>query len=250
MSTVTLDKTLMNYNRTTCNDVRTGAKTLRPRLCSNGTVTSKVLSGSISADYGLRAGKPSHVLENITMTFEGITEWLRKGYRVNIESFGTFSLSARGPVDPDTGKPTAETKIRVIFTPQEYMTFDTDSFELSDNAGSEGNPWISSVRATQLKAESGRIVRDVDTRLSGSNLYFDAAQGDKLTISYVDEGEAQSISITPDEVDSSSVRFKFPVALKEVPAGTALTVTLETHMGEGADAAIRRCSRKAVLVES
>lgn len=250
MSTVTTGKTQMNYNRVPCNNILTGVKTLRPRLCSNGTVTEQTLAETLSADYGLRAGKPSHVMENITMTFEGIAEWLLKGYKVSIGNFGTFSLSARGPVDSDSGKPIDETRIRVNFVPGEKMTFNTSSFELSDNAGSAESPWISFIRACRMKAVTGRIVRDVDTRLSGSNLYFDAAQADKLTVSYVDEGETQSISITPDEIDSSSIRFKFPVALKEVPAGTVLTVTLETHMGEGADAAIRRCSRKAVLVEA
>lgn len=250
MSTVTLDKTLMNYSRTQFRNILTGAKALRPRLCSNGTVEERTLAETLSADYGLRAGKPSHVMENITMTFEAITEWLLKGYKVNIGNFGTFSLSARGPFDSDSGKPTDDTRIRVNFVPGTKMTFSTSSFDLQDSAGPATSPWISFVRACQMKAVSGRIVRDVDTRLSGSNLYFDAAQADKLTISYAEEGGSQSVSITPDEVESSSIRFKFPVALKEVPAGTALTVTLETHMGEGADAAIRKCSRKTVLVEA
>lgn len=245
MGNLIIEKIKMAFGIRPYVDITTGEKRNYAYLMNNGSTHLDELSESLSSDYGQRAGKPSHVRENVVMVFEKIREELELGKEVVIDGFGRFRLTLRGPVSPESGRPTENSRICVSFRPLAKMEFKIGDFDLSCKDGTLLPPRITNVTSCTDAAQSGKVVRDSAIRIYGSRFMKDV----RLTFSYEEEGEAMSLSVTPGEIEPSCMKVPFPVALKEVAAGTELTFTASSRMGV-TDGPLLSCSRKAVLVEA
>ena len=81
----------------------------------------------------------------------------------------------------------------------------------------------------------------------GENLAFDAAAGDAVEVSWTDEdGETQSVALSPKVSDLRHMEFGWPSALAEVEPGTTLTLTFRTRGGI-ADAEVQENRREVKL---
>ena len=247
MSTATIEKVLLYYGIRNTGSLTTGEKTKRAYLEQKEIVNLMRLGKIMSGDHGRMAGREDHVRSSAVAICESIHDELAKGNTVLIDDYLRFTPTLRKKVDPETGRPTEESELGVAVQVLRKMKLDIKEFQLVDRDKDSVEPKFTEAYTVQLGAVRDQIVRGKEFRLCGRNLYFDAAMGDTVTLSYVDEGEAQSFTITPTECDPSGLRFAFPAALAEVPDGTELEATLRTRMGVK-DGVFSTTSRKIILV--
>lgn len=249
MSTST-ERVQVSYGIRKITNVVTGETGRRAFPISNGMVTLDRFCKILSEDYGLMAGRESHVKGTVVSIMEAIVEEMKKGNSVTIDNYLRFIPSFRGPVDPATGKPTDQTELCVAVQSLKKMKLDQKNFDFVIKDKSIVFPKMTEVYACILGAERNKIVRGKDFQIGGKALYFDAAMGDTVSISYKsEEEEVQSIAITPTECTPINMRFAFPAALAEVDAETELEITLRTRSGV-ADGAFYIASTKAILIEA
>lgn len=249
MSTST-EKVQLTYGVRTVGNIITGETTRRAFPIANGSIGLDRFCKILSTDYGLMAGRESHIRGTITSILNAVLEEMKKGQTVTFDNYLRFRPSFRGPVDAETGKPSAETELCVTVQTLKRMKLEIGSFDLINRDKSAALPKITEIYACLLGAERDKIVRSKDFQLSGRNLYFDAAMGDTVTLSFkAEDDEMQSISATPTECNPASMRFTFPAALAEVEDGTPIEITLRTRMGV-ADGVLSSTSRTAILVKA
>ena len=151
-----------------------------------------------------------------------------------------------GGIDPVTGKPTGGTTYRVRATPLREMQAPVSEFELTNVATGAPEPTLTTLTSCDPKAVKDVLTRGKDIRIVGRNLRFNAARGDRLTLTYTEEGEERTVDLTPSEVDIVSFRVPWPQGLAEIAAGTAVLVSLSTR-ADDAKGAVSVASRKAVI---
>lgn len=246
MSTATIDKTVLYYDIRESGALITGEKTKRAFLEQKEIVNLTRLGKIMSGDHGRMAGHEDHVRSSAVAICESIHDELAKGNTVLIDDYLRFIPTLRKKVDPETGRPTNESEIGVAVQVLRKMKPDIREFQLVNRDKAGPVPRITELYALKLGAVRDRLVRGQAFRLCGRNLYFDAAMGDTVTLSYTNEGETQSFAVTPTECDPSGMNFAFPTALAEVPAETPVEITLRTSMGVK-DGAFSTTSRKVAL---
>ena len=239
-------KTKLFYRMQDFYSIETNGKYKRAVPATTGTVYLEDVCEYTAADGTYGAIRPSLIRNIVLGLMANVRKLICEGKTVVIDDYfrgrGYFS----GAMDPVTGKPTKDTVFRVRMTPLKKMLVPVSEFELECLDTEVPNPVITSITSTGLRVTKDVLVRGKDGCIAGRNLYFDAAQGDTLTVSYVEEGETQSVAITPSDLDSVCFRFKWPAALAEVPDGTELTFRLSTRCGVAGGALIT-AERKVVL---
>lgn len=212
-----------------------------------GVADVTALSQMIAEDGGYLRGKQTYIKSCIYAVLAGIDKAIRDGKTVVLDGYfklrGTFVN-----LDPETGKPTRETVYKVRALPLDRMQFKASTaFNLSYVGSTTPSPDITDIRVCgAMDSKKDVLVQGKDIRLSGRNLYFNAAQGDTLTLSFAEEGEERSISVTPTEVEPTCMKIPFPATLAEVEAGTIINFTLSTRRGVE-NGSFKTDSRKATL---
>lgn len=225
-----------------------GEKTRRAFLDAKTTVNLERLAQTMSGDHGRMAGRATHVESTVISIFESIHDELLKGNSVTVDDFLKFTPTLRGKVDPETGRPTAESTLGVAVHILRRMRLDIEDFELVNSEKVVGEPRFTGVLIAKSSTRD-KIVRGSEFRVGGRYLHFDAEMGDTVVLSYVEDGETQSVSLTPSVWDSESMTFAWPAALAEVEADTEVEITLRTRAGV-ADGAFYSTSRKATIIEA
>lgn len=77
----------------------------------------------------------------------------------------------------------------------------------------------------------GAIRKGREIRVAGKNLQFDAALGDTVEVVYSENGEENSLVLTPRSSDELCLSFDWPEALTNVASGTVLTFVFKTRGG-------------------
>ena len=225
-----------------------GEKCKRAYLEPNGRVNLARFAQTMSGDHGRMAGRASHVKSTVISICEGIHDELMKGNAVTIDDYLRLTPTLRGKVDPETGRPTSESVLGVAVQVLRRMKLDIAEFDLVNGDRTASEPRFTELYTIGLSAVRDQIVRGAAFHIGGRNLYFDVATGDTIVLSYTEEGETQSIALTPTACNPGLLMFAWPAALAEVAAGTEVTVTLRTRMGVK-DGAFYTASRTATLVE-
>ena len=131
-------------------------------------------------------------------------------------------------------------------TPLREMQAPVSEFELTNVATGAPEPTLTTLTSCDPEAVKDVLTRGKDIRIVGRNLRFNADRGDRLTLTYAEEGEERTVELTPSEVDIVSLRVPWPQGLAEIAAGTAVLVSLATR-AEDAKGAVSVASRKAVI---
>ena len=226
-----------------------GEKVKRAYLEPNGRVNLARFSQTMSGDHGRMAGRASHVTSTVISICEGIHDELLKGNAVTIDDYLRLTPTLRGKVDPETGRPTSESVLGVAVQVLRKMKLDIADFDLVNGDKTVSEPRFTDLYTIGLSAVRDRIVRGEPFHIGGRNLYFDAAMGDTIVLTFSEDGETQSISLTPTACNPGLLMFAWPAALAEVEAGTEVTITLRTRMGVK-DGAFYTASRTGTLVDA
>lgn len=250
MSTLSAEiRPSITYDIRKMRDPRTGDPTKRPFVLSNETINLANLSNIMSGDHGLMSGKSTHVTNTVISTLESVMEQLRKGNAVVLDNYLKFTPTLRGKVDPETGKPTSETQLCVTVRALDKMKLSLSDFNLVGTAPDVPQPKITCISAWAKKYTKDVIVRNKDIMITERNLDFDADMGDTVTLAFKTEEEPTTLTLTPTDCTSGTLRFAFPSALGESPAGTEIEMTLRTRSGVE-NGAFNVTSRKAVLADA
>lgn len=221
----------LNYQMRSFNNITTNQVEQHADPVATGVMNLDALCNMIAEDGGYLRGKASYVRSTAIALLEGIQKAMCEGKTVILDDY----LRLRGSftnLDPETRRPGKDTIYRVRATPLKNFQFRVENlFKLTCVESSVPAPAIVNVTICTLGGTKDVFLKGKDIRISGRNLYFDAKMGDTLTVSYEEEGETQSISLTPSEVDETCMRIPFPAALAEVPTGTVCTFTLTTRRG-------------------
>lgn len=247
MSSGSDGKVDLGYTRKSYVNLVTKTPFERADPVSTGVADIDALSQMIAEDGGYLRGKQTYIKSCIYAVLAGIDKAIRDGKTVVLDGYFKFNGTFVN-LDPETGKPTRETIYKVRALTLDKMQFKASTaFNLSYVGSTTPSPAITDIRVCgALDSKKDTIVQGKDIRLSGRNLYFNAAQGDTLTLSFTDEGEEQSITVTPTEIETTCMKIPFPAALAEVEAGTVVNFTLATRRGVE-NGPFKSGSRKATL---
>lgn len=250
MSTLSAEiRPSITYDTRKMMDIMTGEPVKRAFIHVNGTVNLANLSNIMSGDHGLMSGKSTHVTNTVISTLESVMEQLRNGNAVVLDNYLKFTPTLRGKVDPETGKPTSETRLCVTVRALDKMKLSLSDFNLIGMDPDVPQPKITCISAWAKKYTKDVIVRNKDIMITGRNLDFDAAMGDTVTLAFKTEEEPTTLTLTPTDCTSGTLRFAFPSALGESPAGTEIEMTLRTRSGVE-NGAFNVTSRRAVLADA
>ena len=238
----------LNYQMRSFNNITTNQVEQHAEPVATGVMNLDALCNMIAEDGGYLRGKASYVRSTAIALLEAIQKALCEGKTVILDDYLRLKGSFAN-LDPETRRPVKDTLYRIRVSPLKNFQFRVEKlFRLTCVEGSVPAPAIVNVTICTLGGTKDVIHKGKDIRISGRNLYFDAAMGDTLTVSYEEEGENQSIALTPTEVDETCMRIAFPAALSEVPAGTVLTFTLTTRRGVE-NGVVFSAPRKATLAD-
>lgn len=79
--------------------------------------------------------------------------------------------------------------------------------------------------------KSGEIKKSLAIIATGRNLAFNAELGDTVTLSWTQDGEAKTATLTPIESDYSHMKFDWPSELTDVPDRTEIMFAVAIHGG-------------------
>ncbi len=222
---------ILKYYIGSIGDAVTGEKTKRAFPIVNKTVTMDAFCNQLAGDDGLLMGCESQIKGFLASILVKIHEELKKGNAVSFGNYLRFTPTIRGKVDPDTGKPTSESKIGVAIQPLKNMQLKMDDFTLVDTSGESLTPKISFLRPLATDAQVDQIVKGTGFTLVGKNLYYNAGMGDTITLSYINDGETVTLNLVPTFSSPEMMNFSFPEGLASVAADTEVELTLRTRSG-------------------
>lgn len=243
----TVAKSPLSYTLRTFTNMETNQPYRRAVPIATGVETLNSLCAAVVEDGTYGAAKLTLLRNHVMAILEKARSAIKSGKTVILDDYLRLKGTFVNDIDPVTGKPGKDTVYRVRATSLRKLQFPVSDFELT-NVESDGSlPAITSVLNIGLTAKKDVLIRGKDIILAGRNLYFDAAQGDTLMVSFLEDGERQSISLSPSEIAPAMIRVPWPAALAEVESGTEVSFTLSTRRGKE-NGVFTPISRKATLV--
>ncbi len=236
----------LSYTPRIFTNLETGEPYRRASLVPSGTEDTRSICAAVARDGTYGAAKTELIKNYVTAFLQEVRNALWQGKTVTIDGYFRLRGSFVGGIDPVTGKPTGGTMYRVRATPLKEMQAPVSEFELTNVATGAPEPTLTTLTSCDPEAVKDVLTRGKDIRIVGRNLRFNANRGDRLTLTYAEEGEERAVEFTPSEVDIVSFRVPWPQGLAEIAAGTAVLVSLATR-AEDAKGAVSVASRKAVI---
>lgn len=236
----------LSYTPRIFTNLETGEPYRRACLVPSGTEDTRSICAAVARDGTYGAIKTELLVNYVTAFLQKARTALWQGKTVTIDGYFRLRGSFVGGIDPVTGKPTGGTTYRVRATPLREMQAPVSEFELTNVATGAPEPTLTTLTSCDPEAVKDVLTRGKDIRIVGRNLRFNAARGDRLTLTCTEEGEERTVELTPSEVDIVSLRVPWPQGLSEIAAGTAVLVSLSTR-AEDAKGAVSVASRKAVV---
>lgn len=242
-----MTKTVLKYQIGVIGNAQTGEKSKRAFPIINKTVSMDQFCNQLATDDGLLIGCETQIKGFLTSVMVKIGEELKKGNAVSFGNYLRFTPTIRGKVDPDTGKPTSETKMGVAILALKNMQLNIEEFSLVDASGESLTPKISFLRSWASGAQVDQFAKGSTFSLVGKNLFYSAEMGDSITLKYSEDGEEKTLSVTPTFGSTELMNFNFPTELESVADGTEIEITIRTRSGVE-DGAFSSASRIVTLV--
>lgn len=225
------EKVIKKYILCGCKNPRTGATLTRPLITDRQTTTLASV-----VEFAVRNNYMTGQVENLTGTVKGFFEALKQyclsGHDITLANWIRVHGELSGTVGESGLLDAARNayKVRVGALSEFAVPLSTFSWERADGSTVKVN--VVAVAAEAGTSPAGQIVKSKAFVVTGSNLFFNAAFGDKVEVSWKDEeGEVQSAALTPKTSGASAMTFDWPAALAEVETGTALTLKFTLHGG-------------------
>jgi len=221
------DKTKMKYRVFTARNPKTEGTLLRPVVTSRNSLTMRQLVAYAKSANFVRGQQKD--LEGLLGGFiEAMQDRAKAGYSINVNDWFIISGQLRGTVGEDRTL-TAANEYHVTITASKDLKVDIDNFSWSrvDDSGVV-------IKVDNISSPGGKVGEVVKTKAivaNGKNLSYNSAWGDSIKVTYV--GLETPIALTPSEQSESYLRFDWPTALADVPAGTELVFEFKLHGGEG-----------------
>ena len=229
MSALNTEKTAMQYKVIAAYNPSTKGSLLRPVIVNRKTMNLRQIV-AYAKNAGYVRGQ-SRDLEGLLGGFiQAIQDRALAGYSVNVNDWFIVSGRLKGTVG-ESRQLTGENSYHVTITATKDLKADIDDFSWS--RVDEG-AIIKLESLTSPGGNKGEVTRGLALVANGKNLAYNAAWGDKVTVSWVEGSETKSLDLTPSEVAETYMRFDWPSALAEVPENTELSVVAALHGEEGA----------------
>ncbi|MGN0846863.1 MAG: hypothetical protein ACI4RA_05705 [Kiritimatiellia bacterium] len=220
----------------------TGNMFLRPVITKRNTMGMKQL-----VEFAQTAGFVRGHQKDLEGLLGGFIEAMRNrakaGYTINVDNWFTITGQLRGIVGEDR-RLTSANDYHVTIAAAKDLKVDIANFSWS--RVDDAVPFARVERLCSTNGNPGEITRMQGFIVIGRNLSFNAAWGDRLTMSWTEGEDTKTVELTPITQGSDFLSFDWPEVLENVPVGTLLTFTFRLHGAE--DAAEQTCTKTAKLV--
>ncbi len=220
-------KPSMKYRVVQGRNPRTGGSIQRPQIVERETYYIDQV-----VEYALNAGYVRGQFHDMRGALNGFIEAIqqlgRDGKAVNLNNWLRVHAELTGQVG-ETRQLTSANELHVVITALQDLKSDWTKFSWTNVEDSGVIPKIDTILSPGGKP--WEVVKTKGILVTGRNLYFDAAKGDKAEISWGEGDDATTINVMPTESDYSHMLFAWPTALAEVAAGTKLTFSFRTCAG-------------------
>ena len=223
----------LSYAPKTFTNLETREHYRRPWLVSSGMEDTRSICATVARDGTYGAAKTEPIKNYVTAFLQETRNALWQGKTVTIDGYFRLRGSFVGGIDPVTGKPTGGTTYRVRATPLREVQAPVSEFELTNVTAGAPAPVLTTLTSCDPKAVKDVLTRGKDIRIVGRNLRFNVDRGDKLTLTYAEEGEERVVDL----------RVPWPQGLSEI---AAVLVSLSTR-ADDAKGAVSVASRKVVV---
>ncbi len=232
-------KAEMAYRVMVRKDPQTGKLINCPAVVNGRKVTvEKLLDEVASNGHGI--GKVSALKGAYFALMSVIRDHLLAGDTVVLDDFARIHCTIRGTVDSTGVLAEGRNEVHTAVHPMKAFQFKLDNFTWRNASTTVGSVRMTSITACGAGTAVGSIQKGKDIRIVGRNL-------DKLTsvtLTWTSEEGESSVTVSPSETESLTLRLSWPAALDEVADGTVVTFTATA--GEGAS--LQVVSRTATLV--
>jgi len=182
-------------------------------------------------EYALNAGYVRGQFEDMKGALNGFISAIQSlgkaGICVSLSNWLRIHAEMLGSCDA-LGTLTAANALKVCITALTDLKVNKDEFTL-ENVSVPKNL----VKVDGITAEDGTVnwvvVKNKGIVVSGKNLKFVYADGDRVTVSY--DGLSTPINLVPTKSAYASMQFDWPTALAELDDGTPLNFTFTLHVG-------------------
>ena len=215
------------YKNVTRKDPQTGELIQCPMAKSGQKIPVDQLFAEVS-NNGQGIGKVSALKGAYYSLLSVIREHLMAGDTVYLDDFVRITCTIKGTVEESGTLSKERNSVHTVFLPHSNFQFKLEDFNWKNITDMAARPKITSIASCVTNAVKDTIVSGKDIRLYGKNL--DNVKSVVLT--WMDEGEKQSATVTPSEVESSTLRMTWPAALSEVEDKTEVTFTITVGTGE------------------
>ena len=239
-----MDKITKKYALRVCQNPLTGEKLTRPIVAER---SSRTLANVV--DFAIQNHYMTGQVENLTGTvkgfFEALQQYCLQGQDVTLANWIRVHGELSGTVG-ETGTLDAAHnafKIRVGALSELAVPLDTFTWQRVDDAG---------VRVTvrNVAAKGGTTVGVIEKSkaivATGSNLIYNAAYADAITVAYTEEGVEKSLDLVPETSGATALEIAWPAALDDVASGTVLEFKFKLHGGIK-DAPVQVVTKRATL---
>ena len=216
----------MEYSTAAVRNPKTGETMIRPYVTNRKTMNMRSLVA-----YAKKAGYVRGQQKDLEGLGGGLLEAAKDralaGYIVNFNDWFIISGQLKGSVD-ETRQLTDANSYHVTITATKILKGDINDYDWHCVDDSSVRVRITGLSYSGAPAD-GRLMKNKDIYVNGRNLFFIA--GDSCTMTWTEDGEEKSATITPTESDFNHMKFAWPAALDEVPADTEVTFTFRTRGG-------------------
>ena len=221
----------MTYKVVRAKNHLTGETYRRPVITNRHSMGMKKLI-EFAIKGGYMRGQLKDLIGSVSGFFEAVKDRALAGYTINLGDMLIISGHLQGTVDESLSltKEKNEYHLSVRVKKEMQVPLDTFAWVREDDNGK--HPKIEKISSPQ-DTEDGEIKKSAEINVIGNNLLFTPANGDKVVISWVEDDEVMSATITPKASRRLGMDFDWPVALSEVEAGTEVTFTFHLYEDDG-----------------
>lgn len=220
----------MTYKIVRAKNHLTGETYRRPVITNRHSMGLKKLV-EFAIKGGFMRGQLKELIGSVSGFFEAVKDRALAGYTINLGDMLIITGHLQGTVDESLSL-TKENEYHLSVRVKKEMQVPLETFAWVREDDNGNHPKVERITSTQGVA-IGEIKKSVGIVVSGQNLVFSAANGDKVIITWTEDGETQSATVTPKASSTLSMDFDWPAALSEVAAGTEVTFTFHLYEDDG-----------------
>ena len=234
----------LKYRIVTGRNPKTGDPILRPQIAERETYkTDQVVEYALNAGYV--RGQFHDMRGALNGFIEAIQQLGKDGKSVNLNDWLRVHGELTGTVD-ETRRLSAKNGYRVNITALKELKRSVDEFNWMNVDSTEIIVKVDTLMYNGSPSD-GRIMKTKSIIVTGKNLAFDAASGDRVTLTWTEGEETKTVTIEPTESDYSHMEFAWPAELDSVADGTEITFSFRTHGGVE-DGEVQLNSKTATVV--